>query len=712
MSEQQTQGGQIQRFGHYQLKRVLGEGGYGRVYAAWDEHLLREVAIKFVTVDRGRPDSLRHEAQRLASQRHPAFVNVFALEQGQGQLAMVMELVRGRTLAQLLREIGALPVERVLRYGMEAATALAEAHRSGWAHGDLKPSNLMLADDGQLRILDFGAAAAIDPLDTASVASGEAPAGTLAYLAPERLLGARASVRGDIYALGLVLFEALTGCRQTESGEEWGALHMRLYGNSGGLQLPAHFDARLCALIERMTRRRPQARPASMLRVQEKLLSLHAKYSQEVAVGRRQWIRWGAAVLVIGSLFSADRVHHHKSDVATTTTQITVTERVARAEQRLSDFDQAGAVAEAVALLEGVLAEKQTHATAAALLGIAYCLRYAGDERDEVWLRRAAAASALAVQTEPQLALAQAARGWSEEYQGHKEEAERHYRRALTLDPGDRYALLGLARLYTSSQRESEAEALVHLAITRYPKERSFQDALGTLLYQRAAFSEAERVFRRSIELKPDGVQAYVNLSAALQQQNRAEEALQVLQRGMRLGAHGQLYSNLGSVLFALGRYEEAVVAFEQALSTAKGSPNDYLKWANLGDALRWQPGREAQARDAYVRAQQLVEAKLQRSPDNAKLVSRSALYAARLRQFDLAIQRANDAVARAPGSADTRFRAALVAELAGQRESALAHLRRAVEQGYPSHMIDSEPDLLALRRDRRYHRIFTGSDR
>lgn len=288
--------GKSQRFAHYRIGSLLGEGGFGRVHAAWDERLAREVAIKFASADQRRQDGLRYEAQRLASQRHRAFVSVFALEERPGELAMVMELVRGRTLAQTLKDLGALPMEQVLRFAVEAAAALAAAHRSGWAHGDLKPSNLMLTDDGWLRILDFGAAAALDALDSLSTASGDAMAGTLAYLAPERLLGARVSARSDIYSLGLVLYEALTRRGDPDDAPPWSELHRRLYGPERGRLLPAPFDAGLRALVERMTRRLAHARPASMAQVHAELVRVQSRQRQDGSAGRHR--RVGSPVAV------------------------------------------------------------------------------------------------------------------------------------------------------------------------------------------------------------------------------------------------------------------------------------------------------------------------------------------------------------------------------------------------------------------------------
>ncbi|WP_294991124.1 serine/threonine-protein kinase [uncultured Stenotrophomonas sp.] len=706
---EQPSTGEGQQFSHYRIGGTLGEGGFGRVCLAWDERLAREVAIKFSIGDESGQRGLRYEAQRLAAQAHRAFVAVYALEEHAGQLAMVMERIRGITLAQALDRTGALPAERVLRLGASVAEALAVAHRHGWAHGDLKPSNVMLTECGDVRILDFGAAAAIDPEQTVSTVTAQSAAGTLAYLAPERLLGARAGASGDIYALGLVLHEALKGGRDFEAGAAWGGLHRRLHGGAAGRRLPRGTDAALTDLVERMTRRHAQDRPRSMSDVHRTLLK-----AQEQRHERRRKRAEQRAVLGLIVLFGLLAVFIQARDARQAGSE-TVAEvgaaidPVVRAERLLADFDQAGTVAEAVALLEQRLASDPHDAGAAALLAIGYCLRYAGDERDEVWLSRARAAAQHAEREEPQRAIVQAARGWVEEYLNNKADAEAHYLRARVLDPGDRHALLGLARLYAQSGRARLAQQVLADAMRRLPADRSFVDTQGTLLYQQGDLAGAEQAFRRSILLKPSGVQAYVSLSGVLLRANRLDEALHVLQQGLRQGSNGRLYGNLGTLLYMRGDYAEAATAFERALSDAKGSPNDYLKWANLGDTLRWLPGREAQAHAAHQRALQMVDTLLQRSPDSVTLQSRSALYAARLGQASLARQRIDAALAGGNDNADLQFRAALVAELGGRREAALAHLRDAIARGYPPHMIAGEPDLLALRRDRRYHRMLTG---
>ncbi|PJL15066.1 hypothetical protein B9Y66_08725 [Stenotrophomonas maltophilia] len=702
---------QERHFSHYRIGTVLGEGGFGRVHSAWDERLARDVAIKFAVSGPQGSAGLRNEAQHLAAQQHRAFVAVHALEEHRGELALVMERVHGSTLAQILKLQGCLAQARVIDLGTQAAEALAVAHDQGWAHGDLKPSNLMLAAEERLRILDFGAADTLDPLQTVQAVPAGNAGGTLRYLAPERLLGARASAAADIYSLGLVLFEALGGPATGEDEDEasWPVLHQRLYGDRRGRQLPARFEPALRELIERMTRHRAQDRPPTMLQVHERLRQLRAGGDRATTACGRRWRTAARVVVLTMALFiSHDRALDADAEPRAIPPGAQQADPVTTAERLLADFDTPGALAQATAVLQGTLARDSGDATAAAVLAIVYCLRYAGDERDEVWLDRARQAAALAEQHEPHLAVVQSSRGWVEEYLGDKAEAEQHYRRSLALDPGGRYALLGLARLYAGWNRSAEARTLLDEAITRHPTERWFHDTLGGLLYQQNDLQGAERALRRSIALKPDGVQAYVSLSGVLLRAERSEAALQVLQQGLRHGSNGRLYGNLGTVLFARGDYVEAANAFERAISQASGSPNDYLKWANLGDALRWLPGREEQARTAHTRALQMTTELLQRSPGSATLASRSAVYAARVGQLPLARQRMANVLATGADSADIRFRAAIVAELTGDRSQALQHLQSAFAQGYPPNMIASEPDFLALRRDRRYHQIIT----
>jgi serine/threonine-protein kinase len=265
------------------------------------------------------------------------------------------------------------------------------------------------------------------------------------------------------------------------------------------------------------------------------------------------------------------------------------------------------------------------------------------------------------------------------------------------------FALLGKVSALLTLRKYDDALAQAQHGLSVHPNERSFADLIGRIHFEQGDYAGAEKAFRQSLSIQPDAVFAYANLNAALQRQGRADEAMRVLQRGLEVRPNAWLYGNLGNALFAKGDFPGAVAAFENAVSPAKGNPNDYLGWANLADALQWIPGREPQAKQAYQRAQELLQPRLTRAPDDVTLSSRMALYLARSGERVRSNELIERALAQAPKSLEVHFRAALVFELGGQRERAIAALLKAKKLGYPVAAIDAEPDLVALRRDARY---------
>lgn len=248
--------------GRYRLIERLGVGGTSQVFSAEDLVLGRRVALK-----RLRPCSdpiaaarLRGEARIASEMHHPNIAMVYdygeEMIQGEPHPFVAMQLAEGRTIREVLRD-GPLPPERVARFLAEIADALAHAHRTGVVHRDVKPGNIVLTPSGEAMLLDFGIArrADLDPLTLTGTIIG-----TVDYLSPEQAVGEGATPRSDIYALGLVAYESLTGLRPLTGATMTETLAARAYGEVA--PLPDDVPPVLKALVERMVHRDPAERPA------------------------------------------------------------------------------------------------------------------------------------------------------------------------------------------------------------------------------------------------------------------------------------------------------------------------------------------------------------------------------------------------------------------------------------------------------------------
>jgi serine/threonine-protein kinase len=408
-----------------------------------------------------------------------------------------------------------------------------------------------------------------------------------------------------------------------------------------------------------------------------------------------------AAVAGLGFVawhFVPTQVWHTASNASFSTSAV-----AAQALQALREYDRPDRLDVAAKDFRQILEYDADNAAAVAGMSLLYSFRYAGDGQDETWLQLAAAGAQQALKLDRQLALGHVAQAWVLSNQGKTEQALAKCEDALKLEPNSFFAFLGKAIFLTTLRRYDDAKAWLAQARHQFPKEHAFLDSLGTIAYRQGDYASAERAFRMSIALQPDSVTAYANLNAALLREDRGDEALQVLQQGLRVRPTSRLYANLGNALFLRGDYVGAADAFEQAVTPPAGNPNSYLGWANLADTLLLLPGRSALARDAYLKAKRLLEPALRRAPQDVTLVSRMSLYCARLGEADASMRLLSQAVAMAPQSPDVHFRAGLAYELLGRREPALKEIATAKSLGIPPSAIDSEPDLVSLRRDVRY---------
>lgn len=245
--------------GRYRLLEPAGAGGTAAVWRATDERTGRPVAVKLLhphlAADPEARERLQREALAMGGIDHPNVVAVRDLILDGDRPALIMDFVDGQSLAEAIATTGALPEDEALRIASEVATGLAAVHAAGLVHRDLKPANILLGADGRARVTDLGIAANADPGDAAITAT-DGVAGTLRYLAPERLLGAPAVTATDVWGLGVVLVEMLTG----EPAFPTSSIEARVGAAGQGVVRPEGIAEPAWTIIERATAGDPAAR--------------------------------------------------------------------------------------------------------------------------------------------------------------------------------------------------------------------------------------------------------------------------------------------------------------------------------------------------------------------------------------------------------------------------------------------------------------------
>ncbi len=621
--------------GPYRVIRELGQGGMGRVVLAEDTRLGRHVALKMVSGPRaGTPDGrqqLLAEARAAAALTHPAIAAVHDVIEVDGDIAIVFELVEGETLAARLAK-GPLPEAQAVGVAIQLADALSVAHAQGVLHRDLKPANVMLAPGGVVKILDFGIARLQRGGEAGDGAAPKAFLGTPGYVAPEQWSGRPADERADLYALGVVLFEMVSGKRPFVEREPLSLARASLDRIARRLSAVApEVSPGLDRLVARLLASDPALRPPRARVVADELRQLQTPPPAKLA--SRPWWAWAAtaavavalaggawwatrpsasapgrppviAVLPLENATGDDANDYLSAGVADSLVTslaslptVTVLPRSVVAEaqrRRTTPVDIARDLA-ATYLVDGTVQRAGTQVRLALTLlrqdgSVAWAEAVEGPA-DGVFGMQARLAGALGSALSVQLSATDRAR-LNIPPTSNTDALDAYWRGRALLERRDTPGNLQRAVVAFNEALRLDARFVdAHAALAEADWE--LYDATRERRYVDAALQASQN----AVALAPDDAGVRVALGVTLTRSGRNAEAVQELQRALAAEPnHDEARRYLGRALAALGRVDEAVAEWRKALALR---PNNWQVLSDMGLAL-YQATRYDEAEAAY----------------------------------------------------------------------------------------------------------------
>ena len=696
-----------QTISHYRITAKLGEGGMGAVYRAEDTKLQREVALKFlpaaVAADATARERLLGEARAASRLNHPNIATIYEVGEADGTPFIAMELVSGESLKQVL-ERGSLPRESLSAIARQIAEGLNEAHQAGVLHRDIKPANIMLDGKGRVKILDFGLAVVTgrqrgrgetEENFITRTAGQASTGGTVPYMAPEQLRGEAVDERSDIFSLGVMLYECLTGRLPFRGETSIDILHAILREPFAPLhgQLPESLSA-WEGVVERCLAKSPEQRFRSVAEVLEGL-------RQAVVSGPAA--EKSVAVLYFQNLSRAQEDEYFRDGI----TEDVITELLKI--KGLRAFPRSA-----------VVAYRDKDVTAAEVgqqLNAAYVL--------EGSLRRAG--NRLRITT--QLIETRTGQGvWAERYDRElqdvfevQDEIARSLAQALRvkLTPQEEKAIARKptenaqaydcylrGRSYARRVTRPDLEFAIQMYERAIALDERFALAYAGLGYVCGLFYEwherqsqwlekglgaAERALGLDSRL-PEALAARARIYWA---QKKLEQAIEYARRAIELRPDCEgAYWSLGELYFTTDRWEEGAALAQRAIEVSGDDYNVFVPYTNILERV----GKVDEAREMRRRHNVVLERQLEFVPEDVRariLLSSNYAY---FGEGERARREAQRAVALRPNDPNILYNAACTLGILKLKEEALGLLRKAKESGFPN--LDwamRDPDLACL---------------
>ncbi|HXI02226.1 MAG TPA: protein kinase [Candidatus Saccharimonadales bacterium] len=647
------------RLGTFEIRGVIGAGGMGIVYRATDTRLKREVAIKVLpdalVADPSRLTRFQREARALASLNHPNVVTIHAVDEVEGIHFLVMELAEGRSLDQFVSD-GPLTLGTFFEIVVPLVDAVAAAHSRGITHRDLKPANVMVADS-KVKVLDFGVAKLADAgsdLEHADTQTQQGlVVGTLPYMSPEQIEARGVDTRSDIFSLGIIMYELLTGGRPFK-GDSGASLLSAILKDTPPLvsDLRPQVPPPVARAIQRCLEKKPDRRYQSSGDLLRDLRAAEAEHQSGAISAFREPVSPDKTIAVLPFVnMSADPDNEFFSDgiseeIISALAQIPDLHVTARTSSfafkgKNLDLRQVGEELNVQTVLEGSVrrAGKRIRITAQ-LINVAdgyqlWSERYDREMEDvfeiqdeiartiadrlKVTLKGDARAPLVKAGTDNVEAYELYLRGrqyWHLRSPSTLRVAIRCFERTIELDPGYALAYAGLADCYgilrvygwiSAEESRPQAHAAASRAMSLAPElwETNFSQAFYIFYFERA-WRDAEPQFQKAIDISPRSPLAQVYYGLFLATARRADEAIARLRRAQELDPLSPFIHGLATVGYHMvGAFEEADRAGSRALELQP----DYLLALWLRGVAVSGLGRHADALESLERAVALSRA-------------------------------------------------------------------------------------------------------
>ncbi len=700
---------------HYRILEEIGAGGMGVVYRARDEHLGRDVALKVLppgtVMDASARKRFHKEALTLSKLNHPNIATVHDFDTQDGVDFLVEEYVDGLSLDAMLAA-GPLRGREIADLGAQMAEGLAAAHEQGVIHRDLKPGNIRVTPQARLKILDFGLAKMLRNDASASAqaetASGtEGAVGTLPYMSPEQLIGARLDERTDIWSAGCVLYEMATG-RRPFLGSGPALTDAILHETPPSVEkLNPKLDDGLDAVIRKCLEKVPEKRYSSAQEIATELRRTRAVDD----VGSRRTKKKKYALLVgmlaLVTIFASVWNVRRRTQVFRNERQAVAIAQTAPHEdyltglKHLERWDRSADLDAAIQSFEKAVKVDPSFALGFSALAEAHWAKYRL-EKDPQWIEKAEKDCRRAAELNDQLPDVFVTLSLVHNGRGQFNLALEEAQKALKLEPLNADALLAEAAVYSSMGQLDRAEETYQRAATLRPQQWGGFYELGVFYYKQKRYQDAVTAFERVLSITPDNAMAYATLGGVHEQLGKFAEAESYLKRSLELQPTYAGYNNMGVWYYAHRRWTESVAMTRKALEI---NNSDWKAWSNLGLAYEWLNNKSA-ADEAFhnelVRLQKIADA----SGDDAELQVELGLLHSRWKRRNKSLPLVEAALARAPDSAEVLAAAGEAYDNLGDRERAIELVKKALDCGWTLAQLQNDPGQQRLIQDSRFREI------